>query len=71
MTARPRGARGSARLKVVPEPRGDWVVLNRREVILSEHRSATEAELAAVARMAAGDELVVYDRYHRCHSVRR
>lgn len=71
MTTDPRRARGPARLKVVPRPRGGWVVLNRREVIMSEHRSATEAELAAAARMRAGDELVVYDRYHRCRSVRR
>lgn len=56
MTTGPRRARGSARLKVVPQPRGGWVVLNRREVIMSEHRSATEAELAAAARMRAGDE---------------
>lgn len=71
MSTRHRNAGGSGCLKVLPQPRGGWVVANHREVVVSEHRSATEAELAAVARLRAGDELVVYDRYHRCHLVRR
>ncbi len=71
MSARPRGARGHGCLKVVPKPRGGWVVVNHREVVVSEHRNATEAELAAAAKLRGGDELVVYDRYHRCHTLRR
>jgi hypothetical protein len=55
----------------VPRLRGSWVVVTHREAVVSEHRSATEAELAATARLRDGDELVVYDRYHRCHTVRR
>lgn len=58
-------------MKVVSQPRGGWVVVDHREVIVSEHPSATEAELAAMARLCGGDELVVYDRYHRCRTVRR
>ncbi|MEO6859329.1 MAG: hypothetical protein ABI323_12230 [Solirubrobacteraceae bacterium] len=57
-------------MKVVSQPRGGWVVIDHREVIVSEHRSATEAELAAMASLCEGDELVVYDRYHRCRTVR-
>lgn len=70
MSPRARGARGRRCLKVVPKPRGGWVVVNPGEVVVSEHRSATEAERAAAARLRDGDELVVYDRYHRCHTVR-
>lgn len=58
-------------MKVVPQPRGGWVVVDHRGVIVSEHPSATEAELAAMASLFEGDELVVYDRYHRCRTVRR
>jgi hypothetical protein len=66
-----RGASGiSGCVNVVPEPRGGWVVVNHRGVVVSEHPSATEAELAAAARLHDGDQLVVYDRYHRCHAVR-
>ncbi len=57
-------------MKVVPQPRGGWVVVNHREVVVSEHPSATEAELAAAAMLRHDDQLVVYDRYHRCHIVR-
>lgn len=70
MSTRIRGARGRDGLKVVPKPRGGWLVVNHREAVVSEHRSATEAELAASARLRDGDELVLYDRYYRCHTVR-
>ena len=62
-------AAGSSRyrcLRVLPRPRGSWIVATDREV-LSEHPSATEAENAALARLRDGDDLVVVDRYHRCH----
>ncbi len=71
MTARRRAWRGSGCVKVVPQPRGGWAVVNHREVVVSEHPSATEAELEAAARLRDGDQLIVYDRYHRCHAVRR
>jgi hypothetical protein len=38
---------------------------------VSEHITATEAELAALTCLREGEELVVYDRYHRCHRLRR
>ena len=53
-------------LRVLPRPRGSWIVATEREV-LSEHATATEAENAALARLRDGDALVVVDRYHRCH----
>jgi hypothetical protein len=53
-------------LRVLPRPRGSWIVASEREV-LSEHATATEAEDAAWARLGDGDELLVVDRYHRCH----
>jgi hypothetical protein len=71
MSARGRASRGSGCVKVVSQPRGGWAVVNREEVIVSEHPSATEAEQAAAARLRDGDQLVVYDRYHRCHTVHR
>ena len=70
MSTRRRESRGSGCVKVVPQPRGGWVVVNQREVVVSEHPSATQAELAAAARLREGDQLLVYDRYHRCHAVR-
>lgn len=69
MSAWRRESRRSRCVKVVPERHGGWVVVNPGGVIVSEHPSATEAELAAAARLRDGDQLVVYDRYHRCHSV--
>lgn len=71
MRARLGGSPGFGCLRVVPRPRGGWVVVDHREVVVSEHRSATEAEFAAMAMLHDGEELVVYDRYHRCHTVRR
>ncbi len=47
------------------------MVVNHREAVVSEHPCATEAELAAAARLRDGYELVVYDRYHRSHTVCR
>lgn len=70
MSTRARGAHRRGWLKVVPKPRGGWLVVNHRETVVSEHRSATEAQLAAGTRLRDGDELIVYDRYHRCHTVR-
>lgn len=46
------------------------MVMNYWGLIVSEHPSATAAERAATAGPRAGDELVLYDRYHRCHTVR-
>ena len=53
-------------LRVLPRPRGSWIVATERAV-LSEHGTATEAERAALARLRDGDEPLVLDRYHRCH----
>ena len=53
-------------LRVLPRPRGSWIVATERGV-LSEHPNATEAESAALARLRDGEELLVFDRYHRCH----
>jgi hypothetical protein len=69
MSARRRESRRSGCVKVVPQPHGGWVVVNPGGVVVSEHPSATEAELAAAARLRDGDQLVVYDRYHRSHTV--
>jgi hypothetical protein len=43
-----------------------WIVATERAV-LSEHATATEAENAALARLRDGDELLIVDRYFRCH----
>ena len=53
-------------LRVVPRPRGNWIVATEHDDALSEHATATEAEMAAVACLREGEEVVVYDRYHRC-----
>ena len=45
--------------------------MTEQQVVISEHASATEAELAAQARPREGDELIVYDCYHRSRRVRR
>jgi hypothetical protein len=49
---------------------GGWIVITDQAGLVSEHVTATEAELAARAYVREGDELVVYDCYHRCHSAR-
>lgn len=71
MTARRRYPAGPHRLRVMPRPRGGWLVITDQEVVVSEHVTATEAELAARAHLREGDELLVYDCYHRCHAARR
>jgi hypothetical protein len=71
MTTRRRYPAGPRCLRVMPRPRGGWIVINDHDVVVSEHVTATEAELAARADLSEGDELVVYDCYHRCHSARR
>ncbi len=53
-------------LRVLSRPRGSWIVATEGAV-LSEHGTATEAERAALSRLRDGDELLVVDRYHRCH----
>jgi hypothetical protein len=45
--------------------------MSGRAGVVSEHMTATEAEQAALARLRDGDELIVYDCYHRSHRVRR
>jgi hypothetical protein len=54
-------------LRVIPRPRGGWVVLAPDGPVVSEHSTVTEAEQAALAHLREGDELIVYDCYHRCH----
>jgi hypothetical protein len=54
-------------LRVLPRPRGSWIVETERGDVLSEHATATDAEIAALGRLRANDELLVFDRYHRCH----
>jgi hypothetical protein len=71
MTTRRRDPAGPHCLRVMPRPRGGWLVINDQEVVVSEHVTATEAELVARAQLRDGDELLVYDCYHRCHSARR
>jgi hypothetical protein len=58
-------------LRVVPRTRGDWIVMTEQQVAISEHASVTEAGHAVVARLREGDELVVYDCYHRSRRVHR
>jgi hypothetical protein len=53
-------------LRVLPRPRGSWIVATE-QAVLSEHATATEAENAAPAQLRDGDELLIVDRYHRCH----
>jgi hypothetical protein len=36
-------------LRVVPRRRGSWIVATEHDDVLSEHATATEAEMAAVA----------------------
>lgn len=70
MNAIDSAARRHRCLRVLPQPRGSWIVASEREV-LSEHSTATEAENAALAWLRDGDELLVVDRYHRCHRLTR
>jgi len=55
---------------VVPDERTTWRVYDSdADAPISEHTSATEAELAARARAEDLDaeRVVVHDRYHRTH----
>jgi hypothetical protein len=54
-------------LRVLPRPRGSWIVATERGDVLSEHATATDAEIAALNCLRADDALLVFDRYHRCH----
>jgi len=71
MTTRPGGSVGSRSLRVLPRSRGSWIVASEQDDVLSEHATANEAETAALARLHAGDELLVFDRDHRCHRLAR
>jgi hypothetical protein len=63
----PRDRPQVRRLRVLPQPRGGWIVVSDQETVGAEYVTASEAERAALAGLREGDELVVYDRYHRCH----
>ncbi len=67
MSSRELGQVRSRCLRVLPRPRGSWIVATGRGNVLSEHATATEAEIAAMACLREGEELLVFDRYHRCH----
>jgi hypothetical protein len=67
MTAKPGGSVGSRSLRVLPRSRGSWIVATEQDDVLSEHATANEAETAALARLREGEELLVFDRYHRSH----
>jgi hypothetical protein len=67
MSANDLSSSRSRCLRVVPRPRGSWTLATEQDEVLSEHATASGAEIAAVACLRAGEELVVYDRYHRCH----
>ena len=58
-------------LRVLPRPRGSWIVATERGDVLSEHATATDAEIAALDCLRADDELLVFDRYHRYHRCHR
>ena len=52
-------------LRLPPRTRGGWIVATDHDDIRSQHANATDAELAAVERLADGGDLVVIDRYSR------
>ena len=57
---------------VIPDERTTWRVYDRdAKAPLSEHTSATEAELAAQAHAQDRDaeRVVIHDRYNRTHDV--
>jgi hypothetical protein len=59
-------------LHVVSDDRGRWRVLeDASSVPLSEHSSATEAEIAARrhARARGAEAVLLHDRYSRTHTV--
>ncbi len=52
---------GRARcLRVLPRPRGSWIVATAAGDVLSEHASVTAAEIAGLARLREGEELLVF-----------
>jgi len=67
MMTKPVGSVGSRSLRVLPRSRGSWIVATEQDDVLSEHATANEAETAALARLREGEELLVFDRYHRSH----
>ena len=67
MTTKPGGSVGSRSLLVLPRSRGSWIVATEQDDVLSEHPTANEAETAALARLREGEQLLVFDRYHRSH----
>jgi hypothetical protein len=40
-------------------------VVTEHDDVLSEHGTANEAETAARTRLREGEELIIFDRYHR------
>jgi hypothetical protein len=51
-------------LRVLPRGRGSWIVATERGNVVSEHATATDAEISALECLREGDELLVFDRYH-------
>lgn len=66
-----RDPAGPRCLHVTPRPRGGWTILTAQNVVISEHLTASEAQMAALKRLREGDEVILHDRYHRCHRIRR
>src|SRR5436309_9218557 len=62
MSSRELGPVRSCCLRVLPRPRGSWIVATGRGNVLSEHATATEAEIAALDSLRADDEPLVFDR---------
>jgi hypothetical protein len=65
-----RGLREAAMttLHVVPDERGNWRIFeDARPAALSEHQTATDAELSAWSHLRArgAQEILVHDRYGR------
>jgi hypothetical protein len=67
MSTHDLGSARSRSLRVLPRPRGSWIVVTEQDHVVSEHVTVSDAELAATAWLDEGDELLVYDRHHRCH----
>jgi hypothetical protein len=55
----PRDRTHTRHLRVLPQPRGGWIVVCDQETVGAEYVTATEAERAALAGLREGDELVV------------
>jgi hypothetical protein len=62
-------------IEILPDERGTWRVVDdsMAGVLLSQHPSVSDAELAAkrYADVMDADEIVVHDRYHRVHVFKR